>query len=433
MIRLQEGYMRRTLVLLSVVAVLVTAACQQRQSIWYKGDFGAATAAAEERDTLVMVEFYADWCSWCQRMEKDTFSETEVRQQLQDLVPLKLDAEREGERLADRYAVDSYPTYVFVDPDGEEIDRIEGYLPPEEFLAEAQRIRTGDTFVACLHKLTEDPSDMDALIRAVVGLLERSDPDGAISRITAFHRANSDHNHGLCKQLMFKARAVLQSRLYGRAAKLYRKGWDSGFEVPDTDGTLHLHALLAEGLGGLETEAQAVRLRQARFADAADLLEMVSLDRVPTEELWDIGDFANQNGHYDLSAAAYEQWFATNGNASDASRLNNAAWQLYLSGRSLDTALEMARQAFDETFGETPSSGNISDTVARLLYVTGDVDAAIPLQRRAVRLTEGARKGIFHNVLKLMEASQELGDQPNFESYPGDPFPQLTTASGTMM
>jgi thiol:disulfide interchange protein len=46
-----------------IVMAVAFAACQQDASKnWFKGDLEAARAEAGRRDTVVMIEFYADWC-----------------------------------------------------------------------------------------------------------------------------------------------------------------------------------------------------------------------------------------------------------------------------------------------------------------------------------------------------------------------------------
>jgi len=106
--------MKRVSSWLAVLATLVVASCQPDTSkTWFKGDFEAALAAADARGTQVMIEFYADWCNWCRRLEADTFSAPEVRRELQALVSLKVDAEKEGAELARRFDIDTYPTIVF--------------------------------------------------------------------------------------------------------------------------------------------------------------------------------------------------------------------------------------------------------------------------------------------------------------------------------
>jgi thioredoxin-related protein len=146
--------MKRTLALLLAALTLVAAACRQRDDLWFDGDFSAATTLAKQSGSLVMLVFETDWCTWCDRLERETFAHPDVRSALAGVVALKLDAEGNGERLAARYGVDSYPTIVFVNGDGAEVDRILGYLPPGEFVTESRRIRGGDTLLARLIDVT---------------------------------------------------------------------------------------------------------------------------------------------------------------------------------------------------------------------------------------------------------------------------------------
>ena len=118
--------MRRVLVLLVTVMAVAIAACQQDTSkTWFEGDLEAARAEAGRRDTVVMIEFYTDWCNWCRRLEADTFSVPAVRSELEQIVSLRRDAEKGGADLAVRFGVDSYPTMIFLDPAGNEWEFVE--------------------------------------------------------------------------------------------------------------------------------------------------------------------------------------------------------------------------------------------------------------------------------------------------------------------
>jgi len=407
--------MKRFLLPLFVVATVGFAACQREGSkIWFKGELEDAQAEAAARDTLIMVEFYTDWCNWCRRLESDTFSASEVRRELARFVSLRRNAEKEGAGLADRFEVDSYPTVVFLDPEGNEMDRILGYLPPDKFLGRVQRIRVGDTFLACLRQLEKDPGDVEAIERSVGGLLERSDPEGAIRRIEAFHQATEGSELALCRKLMFTARGELHARVYQRAAKLYRTGWDRSIDVPDTAGTSHLYALLAKGLTQLSDDDQADLLRQARHDDAADLLEIPDLDAASSTKLLDVADFAFRNGHYDLAADLYVRWSESQAEDAQAEVLHDIAWRLYLSGRMLGTAIDIAQRSY-----KVEPEPETADTLARLLYVTGAVAEAVALEERAAREAEGSRSETYTWVAQRMEAGEPLEDQPTFESYPG--------------
>jgi thiol-disulfide isomerase/thioredoxin len=382
--------------------------------MWFAGDLDAATSEAQNRDTVVMIEFFTDWCGWCNRLEADTFSAPSVRNELEQIVSMRLDAEKDGLDLANRFGVDSYPTMVFLDPAGDEMDRIVGYLPPDGFLERIERIRSGDTFLACLRQLEKNPGDVEAIERSVGGLLERSDPEGAIGRIEAFHRATEGNELAMCRKLMFTARGELHTRVYQRAAKLYRSGWERSFDVPDTSGTLNLNALLAGGLGQLESDEQAELLRKARHDDAAELLEIPDLEEGGPETLLSVADFAFRNGHYDLASSLYIRWDGIEGDGAEPEVLNDVAWRLYLTGKDLEAAIDIAQRSYS-----AQPDPETADTLARLLYVTGAVAKAVELEEMAARETEGSRSDTYRGVAQRMEAGEPLDDKPTFESYPG--------------
>jgi len=411
----RSSWVKRTLLLATVFAALGIAACRPDTSTaWFSGNLEAARAEAGARDTMVMIEFYADWCNWCRRLDADTFSVPEVQRELAKLVSMKVNGETGGADLAASFGIDSYPTLIFLDSDGNEMDRILGYLPPDKFLRRVGRIRTGDSFLACLNNLKEDPGNIEAIQRSVDGLLERSDPEGAINRIEAFHRATDGNQLEICRGLMFTARVELHARVYQRAAKLYRRGWDRGFEVPNTQGTAALHALVLDGLPALPPDDQAALLREARYEDAGGLLEIPDLEAAHSDKLLDVAGFAFRNGHFDLAADLYIRWYESEGDSASPDNLNDVAWRLYLAGTELKTAIGIARMAYVAT-----PDPETADTLARLLYVTDSVEEAIVLEQRAAEDAGGSRGETYLGIADQMKAGEALNDKPTFESYPG--------------
>ena len=238
----------KTAVVVAGVVVLMSGlfGCGDHPEPWFDADLEAALEEAGERGTMVMVDFKTDWCTWCKRLDRDTFSDPEVITELEELVALQLDAEKEGVDAVEKYGIRSFPTIVFLDAAGHEVDRILGYMPPDAFLAEVQRIRAGDTFNACLARLNEDPSNLEALERAVEGLLERADATAAMIRVEAFHSTHGgdESNHRQCGRLMFTARSTMNESLYRSAARLYRRDWPELPEVPDSLGVANLYAVI---------------------------------------------------------------------------------------------------------------------------------------------------------------------------------------------
>jgi len=103
---------------------------------WEKS-WDRAFKRARSEDKVVMVEFYAEWCVWCKRMESTTFRSSEVVDLLAaGAVPLRLDAEREGKILAGRFNVQGFPTILFLDPDEREVGRVPGFMEAADFVSE---------------------------------------------------------------------------------------------------------------------------------------------------------------------------------------------------------------------------------------------------------------------------------------------------------
>lgn len=405
--------MKRRPALFVILAVLGVAACGPTgDDFWFDGTLEEAIAAASEQGLMVFVEFNTDWCSWCRRLEAETLTDRDVRAELDQMVAIQLDAEAEGASAASRFEIESYPTMVFLDSNGDEIERIVGYLPPDKLLAEVRRIRAGDTLAACLKQLAQDPTNAEAVRRVVEGLLDRSDPEGAIAKIRIFHSADG-HDHDTCRRLMFLAGRDLHYRVYLKTAKLYRNDWPTAPDVPAVPGVARLHELLQEGAPDLDPAEQAVRIRQARFDDARELLDMAGTDAAAGEELFALAAFAFRGGHYELAADLYRRWFADGETTHPADMLNRAAWQLYLARRSIPLAVTMARQAYS-----LDPSADVTDTLARLLYVAGDHAEAVELEQQAADRAAPDRAAEYLAVAELMKARGQLTDTPAFESFP---------------
>jgi hypothetical protein len=59
-----------------------------------------------------------------------------------EMILVKVDGEKDTV-LAKKYAISGFPTLVMLDPKGEEIDRLPGYLPPEEFMKTFRDYKNG--------------------------------------------------------------------------------------------------------------------------------------------------------------------------------------------------------------------------------------------------------------------------------------------------
>lgn len=115
--------------------------CHASKAIKWAPSWKTALEKARSSNALIMVDFYIEGCVFCQRLDRETFTDDHVIQASENLVPVKLDAEREGRAVAQRYRkhIGGYPTILFVNVGGEVEGRIGGFLPPDHFAPELRK------------------------------------------------------------------------------------------------------------------------------------------------------------------------------------------------------------------------------------------------------------------------------------------------------
>ncbi|MBM3168564.1 MAG: DUF255 domain-containing protein [Bacteroidetes bacterium] len=133
-----------SLILLLVLLSLNLQAQDQIQ--WMK--FEEAIAANEKNPKMILVDVYTDWCGWCKKMDKDTFTDPQVIAYFQkNFYAVKLNAEDTKRnfqfmgktfteaQMAASMRVNSYPNFVVIEPSLQNIAQLPGYREPAAFLA----------------------------------------------------------------------------------------------------------------------------------------------------------------------------------------------------------------------------------------------------------------------------------------------------------
>lgn len=95
---------------------------------------------AQTEDKLIFLDGYAVWCGPCKTMDRTVFSRDDVGCYFNTtFLNVKRDMEKgEGALLKIRYDIKAYPTYLFINGKGEEVHRIVGSAPVDEFMADVQ-------------------------------------------------------------------------------------------------------------------------------------------------------------------------------------------------------------------------------------------------------------------------------------------------------
>jgi len=127
-----------------------------------------ALAKAKKENKPVLLDLYTDWCGWCKKMDVSTYTDPQVIAVNRRMIFLKLNAETDpdGIELQRRMNVYSFPTTMLLDSNGEEIDRIPGYLTAEMFVKAVDQILNDKDSIPSLKKQeAENGNDVDILYR----------------------------------------------------------------------------------------------------------------------------------------------------------------------------------------------------------------------------------------------------------------------------
>jgi thioredoxin-related protein len=107
---------------------------------WFNYEKGIAYG--KHQGKKIFITFHADWCSYCFKMDKDTFSDAAVSAYLnRNFIPIRVNFDNE-QQVAARYGVRSLPSNWFVDENGEKISNLPGYVSAERLLTILKYINT---------------------------------------------------------------------------------------------------------------------------------------------------------------------------------------------------------------------------------------------------------------------------------------------------
>jgi thioredoxin-related protein len=148
-------------VVVTVAAVGCSLGVAGAAGIAWHASLPAALQAAKQSGKLVMLSQQTEWCTWCQKLARETWPAPAVVEKSAQFECVQINAEKD--EIEDRYKASGFPTILFLTADGEVAKRIEGYLAPEQFVKAMDEAVEGakrlGEIKALEKKLAENPGD----------------------------------------------------------------------------------------------------------------------------------------------------------------------------------------------------------------------------------------------------------------------------------
>lgn len=178
-----------------------------------------------------MAFFHASWCSYCHKLKDEVFSVNAVREKMAEyhLVSIDGDDKGAGSKFFKSVFGRGFPTTIFYNSSGEEIDRLVGYLPPEDFTNLLKANLSQRNILEILEEqYLEAPKDRQPELR--YNIIEKQFDMGQWDNVLKGIRSYSAHptyaKYSFDLKLM-RGIIYLKKKSYTLARLYFKVAWDS--------------------------------------------------------------------------------------------------------------------------------------------------------------------------------------------------------------
>ena len=226
--------------------------------LFFKGSWEELIKTARKEGKPIFVDVYTDWCPPCKRMDREIFPQQNVGNKYNpSFMNYKLDAEKgEGIGIAKNFGVGAFPTYLYLDAQGNLLHRAIGFFDAPAFIAHANTALSLGSEKNTIGSLDEqfksgqkDPEFLQLYIRKKAELgLDNSEAINRYMEITPVSELSS------AQELLFLGRNI--SNANSRAMVFLMTNWDWLNEAQKKS--------LAPGLRSILNDAMQVSFKEGK-------------------------------------------------------------------------------------------------------------------------------------------------------------------------
>jgi thioredoxin-related protein len=346
-------------------------------------NFKTILAKAKKENKLVFIDAYAVWCGPCKLMVKNIFPLKPVGDYYNaNFVNAKIDMEKgEGIDLAKKFNVKVFPTYLFINGDGEEVHRTIGYVEEKDFIQFAMDAGDPNKRLTTLKQKFEKGEKESAFLLNLAELTVYNDTDFSNRVLERYFAAKPEITQDNL-QLLFQAMKSTDGAPYKifteRKADILKIIPEKNLENIEKNVKVNTVMAKAYNITTKKLDEAYFLAETQKFMtkeDAEKLLKRVKSSRALKDK-----DFAT---YEKINLELYKDY-----TASSSDELNSIAWNFFenvTTKSSLETAVKWAQESVkkNENYANT-------DTLANLYNKIGDKKNAKIWAQKSLELGKAA-------------------------------------------
>ncbi|MGU3375873.1 thioredoxin family protein [Chryseobacterium sp. M5A1_1a] len=369
---------------LAILSSLFIAAFAWAQGIKFEeGNFASILAKAKKENKLVFIDAYASWCGPCKLMVKNIFPLKTVGDYYNShFINAKIDMEKgEGVDIAKKYNVKAFPTYLFIDGNGEAVHRTLGYVEEKDFIQFAKDAEDPNKRLTSLKQQFEKGEKDPEFLKNLAGLTMYNDAEFAGKVLDRYFEQKKDLDQDDV-QILLAGTQSTESPLYtifqqkkNDIVKFFPEDKYAKFDKNIKLNTVAKKAYNADTKTWNDSYFMTETQKFLTKDEAAKVLKRMKANRALKNK--DIPTYEK------LIMEIYQNY-----SAASSEELNSLAWNFYenVSNKtSLEKALSWAQESVkkDQNFANT-------DTLANLYNKMGDKKNAKMWAEKSIELAKSS-------------------------------------------
>lgn len=134
--------MKKIYLFIFIILSLLLYGCKNTKGILWYDNLDKAIKIAEKGKKVLMVDIWTDWCSWCKKLDQETYIDKDIVKESKKFVCLKINPEKDQKAydFIQPYNISGYPTILFIEADGSLLYSINGFLAAPQFFEKMKEV-----------------------------------------------------------------------------------------------------------------------------------------------------------------------------------------------------------------------------------------------------------------------------------------------------